>query len=411
MLDLFDTPPTDMSLMNRREIKYQPFTSGFTPVEFAIPPQDGFVDMTRSYMIFKCKFKKGDGTALDALGAGFAYPITNVAHSMIQNFKVTLNGTLISGQSGLYAYKAFFDAILNNDREDGKTLMTSEGWYNGLDPPDGALTANQLDPTHNDFKALAPGEQEVQLNMRAEYARIREKERTYIFRPYNELFYLSKLLPPGVAINIQISLNAPVFYFNEYRGADEVSLTAPNFTAELVLCHVTPMVYLTRGLTQKMMKTATTYPTVRSEIRSYPLANTTRNFTIDNPFSGRIPNLLIVGMVRSDAYNGLTTRHPFQLAENDLLLLVEPLPRHLPTRRAGGGGGGGGGGGSSSSGSDGGGGGRRNLHARLRDMSNEQVQSAAGRHIAGVTTTHTVTTTYKDGRPPRVRRSSTSSRH
>lgn len=230
---------------------------------------------------------------------------------LFRSFKVTLNGTLISGQSGQYAYKAFFDTILNNDREDGKTLLSSEGWYNGLDPPDGALTANQLDITHADFAALSAGEKEVMLNMRTEYVRIREKERTYIFRPYNELFYLSKLLPPGVAINIQISLNSPTFYFLEYRGNEGVSLTSGNFNAELVLCHVTPMVYLTRSLTQKMMKTNTTFPTVRSEIRSYPLANTTRNFTIDNPFSGRIPNLLIVGMVRADAYNGTNNRHPF----------------------------------------------------------------------------------------------------
>lgn len=70
-----------------------------------------------------------------------------------------------------------------------------------------------------------------------------------------------------------------------------------------------------------------------------------------------------------------------------------------PSRCRGGGGGGRGGRGSR--------GGRRglsqrNLQDRLRQMSNEQVQRTAGRHIAGVTTTHTVTTTYKDGRAPRV---------
>ena len=31
---------------------------------------------------------------------------------------------------------------------------------------------------------------------------------------------------------------------------------------------------------------------------------------------------------------------------------------------------------------------------------------AAGRRIAGITTTNTVTTTYRDGRPPTVRRNS-----
>ena len=45
------------------------------------------------------------------------------------------------------------------------------------------------------------------------------------------------------------------------------------------------------------------------------------------------------------------------------------------------------------------------LQRQLRLLSQDQVQAAAGRHIAGVTTTNTVTTTYKDGRRPSVRRS------
>lgn len=77
--------------------------------------------------------------------------------------------------------------------------------------------------------------------------------------------------------------------------------------------------------------------------------------------------------------------------------------------------GGGRGGGDDSDGSESGGRrglSQRDLRRRLRNMSNDQVQHTAGRHIAGVTTTHTVTTTtYKDSRPTRVNRTSSSTRH
>lgn len=262
ILNLFKIPPTDMSLMNRQEVEYQPFSSGITPLEFSLPPQDGMVDMSRSHVEVKCKFKQGDGTALPTLAApATMFPVTNLGHSIVANVRVSLNGTLVSGQSDKYAYKAFLDTVVNHDREDGKTLLRASGWRNGLDPKESTLTANQLDITHNDFKALSATHQEALLGMRAEYAKIREKERTFIIRPFNELFCLSKVLIPGVSINIQITFNRPEFYMMTYRGTTTASLTAANVKAKLVLCHVTPVASLGRELTTKMMRNVTAYPT------------------------------------------------------------------------------------------------------------------------------------------------------
>ena len=73
-----------------------------------------------------------------------------------------------------------------------------------------------------------------------------------------------------------------------------------------------------------------------------------------------------------------------------------------------GGGGDGGGGGDSSGGSDRGGGrGGRRLNNDLDRLLANLRRRTDGRHIAGITHTDTITTTYKDGRPPTVSRSST----
>ena len=50
------------------------------------------------------------------------------------------------------------------------------------------------------------------------------------------------------------------------------------------------------------------------------------------------------------------------------------------------------------------------LQRQLEILLNDQRQTANGRRIAGITTTNTITTTYKDGGPPRVTRNSTSVR-
>ena len=90
------------------------------------------------------------------------------------------------------------------------------------------------------------------------------------------------------------------------------------------------------------------------------------------------------------------------------------------TRRSGGGGGGGGSSDgdssdeSSSSSSNASTGSRRRPHRMTQDelrrqlelLSNDQVQTASGRRIVGITTTNTITTTYKDGGRPQVARHS-----
>ena len=51
------------------------------------------------------------------------------------------------------------------------------------------------------------------------------------------------------------------------------------------------------------------------------------------------------------------------------------------------------------------------MQKQLAQILQDQRQTAAGRRIAGITTTNTITTTYKNGRRPTVTRNSTSVRN
>ena len=53
------------------------------------------------------------------------------------------------------------------------------------------------------------------------------------------------------------------------------------------------------------------YPTVRSEIRTYNIQNDTRHYEINNPFHNRLPNMVIVGLVESAAFNGNIGKYPY----------------------------------------------------------------------------------------------------
>ena len=81
---------------------------------------------------------------------------------MFKQINVRLNGTFISPQRDNYHHKAFIDTVILNDRDDGETILRTEGWFNGLTCRDASatgLTANQLNTAHDDFKALSADEQ------------------------------------------------------------------------------------------------------------------------------------------------------------------------------------------------------------------------------------------------------------
>ena len=117
------------------------------PVTFQVDPQEDFIDMKGSYFEVEIAIKKDNGFNL--LIGDVIRPANNLVHTLFKQINVRLNGTLIGPQTDTYHLKVFIEAVLNHDRDDGKTILTPEGWYNSLDVPDDAgadeYTANMLD--------------------------------------------------------------------------------------------------------------------------------------------------------------------------------------------------------------------------------------------------------------------------
>ncbi|XP_020620240.1 uncharacterized protein F54H12.2-like [Orbicella faveolata] len=60
------------------------------------------------------------------------------------------------------------------------------------------------------------------------------------------------------------------------------------------------------------------YPTVRSEIRTYNITQNELHYEITNPFQNRLPNMLVVGLVASTAFNGAADEYPFTFQQFNL---------------------------------------------------------------------------------------------
>ncbi len=316
-LNLFKVPPTDISITSRKKVLINPFNTGINPVDFQIDPQSGFVDLNQSYFELELRLVKRDGTPLTAVADSTILPANNGAHTLIRQVNMRLNNTLMSPQTDTYHYKAFIDNVLNYDRKDGEDILAAEGWYNGLDPP-AALTADELDLTHADFLALPLKDQKTVRKMKAEYATLVGQPKIYRFKPRVEAFYLSKLLVPGVQMAFQFYFNDPALFMIRYVGADALRLTQADLRMRFVMCQVQLNISIERELLLKQERGVVSYPTVRSEIRTYNLPADERVRELDNPFQGRIPNLLIVGLVSANSFNGTAGTNPFRFQKFNL---------------------------------------------------------------------------------------------
>ena len=215
-LRIFKVPPTDISINAYRMVTIQPTTTGINPMEFIIPGLDDFVDLGRSYFTMELRLQKV--RTMNLVAAQKLWPVNNLAHSIIKQIDLQLNGTLISPQSDTYHYKAYLETLLNFDREDGKTVLGPQGWFNQVDfPPQWTANNTNKAGNHDYRQALSANHKAALAAMVAETAKYAGGvTHSLVFTPHLEVFHTGKLLVPGIEIKMKFHFNAPACFSMEW---------------------------------------------------------------------------------------------------------------------------------------------------------------------------------------------------
>ena len=316
-LQVFAVPKTNTSMLGVRFTQLRPVTTGINPMEFLIPATDAFLDLNRSYFEMELHLKDTGGNLAhnDTL-----FPVTNLAHTLIKQLPVHVNSVLLEPQTDHYHYKAFFQTLLNNNRQDGETILAPQGWYNDFDTPD-TLTANRLDATHNDYKDLTKSQQNnVQAMKDAQYPFVGGKFHTLFFTPLSPLFHTGKLLIPQQEVSIKMYFNDPSIYMMG-PGTAGAALTTDDIKMTLNLCQITVSPLLYRQITASRGKSPAIYPLVATKIRTFSMPNGVKDFDQDQLFTNRVPTRVLVGLLHNDAFNGAKTRSPFSFQKFGLTVV------------------------------------------------------------------------------------------
>jgi len=298
-----------------RMVTIQPTTTGINPMEFILPTLDSFVDLGRSYFTMELQLKKSDNSNLEA--SEKLWPVNNLAHSILKQIDLHLNGTLISPQSDTYHYKAYLETLINFDRTDGKTILGPQRWYNQVDSPP-EWTTNNTDTTtnsgagHNDYKALSANHKAMLAAMTAETVNYAGGvTRSLVFKPHLEVFHTGKVMVPGVEIKIKFHFCSPNLFFNGVGEAGRLKEEDVKVRFHLCQLRLNETVYMNLAAQRHNEEAVAVYPTVRSEIRTFSMESTLSRFEIRDLFQNRVPDRMIVGLLDSRAFNGAVTRDPF----------------------------------------------------------------------------------------------------
>ncbi|XP_015754510.1 PREDICTED: uncharacterized protein F54H12.2-like [Acropora digitifera] len=323
-LQVFQVPKTDTSMLGVRFTQLQPVTTGINPIEFLVPATETFIDLNRSYFEMEVQFKTS--TPANTAYNTVMYPATNLAHSMIKQLSVHVNGVLLEPQTDHYHYKAFFQTILNNSRNDGETSLHPQGWYNDFDLP-ALLTADAVDKTNNDYKHLTETQKRGVVAMKNLALQFNGgKFYTMFFTPNSPLFHTGKLLVPMQEVSIKMYFNDPsVFMMSpadlDARVTKAKALSDDAIKITLNLCQVTVAPSLYRNITVARTRSTARYPLHSSKIRTFSMADGLTDFDQDQLFTNRVPVRVLVGLLHNSAFNGAYRCSPFAFEKFGLTLI------------------------------------------------------------------------------------------
>ena len=297
-LHVFNVPVMDVSIVSSSWVDYEPVQTGTNPIEFVIKPLADYLDINKMELRIVLKITKRDGTPT---GDGKKYTlINNALHSIIKQFTIKINETLVTEQSDTQAYNAYIKTILNFTEQAKKFYLTKALYYKD--------TAGRMDEVDNTAK------NNIGLNKRGVFTN-NGTDVGLVGVPLCDIFNMDKLLLDGLEIKVKVDLNSDAFVLMGGETPNNCNLQIMSSTLRVRTVRVADSTKLEHLQIMQGQKGRAALPAVytltRTSTHVKVITRGVLNHTETDLFNGLIPQCPIFGMVRNDAYNGNLARNPF----------------------------------------------------------------------------------------------------
>jgi len=223
-------------------------------------------------------------------------PANYLLHSMFKNIEVQIGGKQFSSKPATYPYRAFIDAKFGFTNDAKKSHMTSALWTETV--------ADRLDLVKPDASS---SKQTV------------GKEFELMGRLHIDLAFQGKTIVGGSDIRIILTPHDPSFYLQFDSGSNiktaEVTFHDASLYVKTALLHHDFVEYHNQGIAKSPAK----YMLPVAEVRQDTVPMGSLDVSFDNICNGLLPNLFIVQLVESEAYNGSFNKDPYEFNHHDLI--------------------------------------------------------------------------------------------
>lgn len=302
-LDIFDLPPTQTGIENIKMENILPTStiSNDSPILFNISSQNGmeYLDLSRSQMCVKLKVKHQDGT--DLADDESVAPVCLFLQALFSQIDVSIQGKVLSSNSGFYPYKAYIQSLLKYGSEAKKSQLCTQLWLKD--------TAGAFDDV--DFENGDNTNGVVRMNYIAK-SKVLDLQGPIL----HDLFQINRYLINQVGIGVKFLRTKPEFCLLS-NATKDYRIDIEQMILRVAKIQVNPAVITAHNAMLNV--TNAKYPYTKTEITSMTLSKGTLNFTWNNIFQDICPNKIIVGFVCSEATStGSLKKNPWNFANYNL---------------------------------------------------------------------------------------------
>lgn len=311
----FQLPPTQSSIENTREVEYSPLTAPREDgesqiIEFYIPgSSEEFIDLDSVYLQVRLKyelhhFEEAEQTTTEKDDKGefkkvkitrlvpskdIVNLVNNTLHSLFERVELQIGGETVNKNSNLYQYRAYIENLLGYSAEAKDTILEPSGWY-----IDHRKTSDEpYVERYDKFPMMVYNEFYGTLHL--------------------DLAGQDKLIMNGTSVRLSLHTTPKRFYFHLMSGK---RYDFDNFKVDIkdVKLFVTKKRATTAQLQitdRQLLSRPACYPIRRVEMREHLAVLGSMSVSLDNIYSGVLPNRLIVGLVENAAVRGDLYKDPF----------------------------------------------------------------------------------------------------
>ena len=299
-LDIFSVPPTQTSIESGGYVEYFPLATldRSTNIEFNILNKSGseYFDLSNTYLSVRAKIVQGNGDAITA--AAKCAPVNNWIHALFSQIDVHFNGVLVTPSENTYPYKAYMETLLTYDAGAKESQLTAGMFHKD--------TAHQMNSIENN----------AGMTKRQNRA-ANSKEVDMVGRVHCDVMSMNRYLINGVDVKLRFVKSKDTFNIFSLDTVNDYKTEITHMSLFVRKCSLNPSVLLAQ---ERMLAGGSTakYPLKRVTVRPYAIPTGSLTYTADNLFPSQLPNRVIIGLLESDAFNGVFNKNPFDFKHFNL---------------------------------------------------------------------------------------------